>query len=156
MRSARRVRSSISQLHTSRFSATVWFGKIPSPPGTWIMPIATRISGSVSVIVRPFMRTTPRSGITSPLIVRSKVDLPAPLVPSRASTSPRCTSRLTSKRICTGPYARVEVVDLQHGHMLRIGGDATLFLLLVEELLDDERDVALHEPRAVAARGTRR
>jgi len=35
-------------------------------------------------------------GIDSPLTTRSTVDLPAPLVPRRASTSPLCTSRLTS------------------------------------------------------------
>ena len=93
----------MSQLQTSRFSATVWFGNSASPPGTWTMPIATRISGSVSVMVRPFMRTTPRSGSTSPLIARSSVDLPAPFVPSSASTSPRCTSRSTSNSTCSGP-----------------------------------------------------
>ena len=42
---------------------------------------------------------------------------------------------------------RVDVVDLEHRHVLGIGGDAPLLLLLVEELFDHERDVALHELR---------
>ena len=39
----------------------------------------------------------------SPLMTRSSVDLPAPLVPSRASTSPSRTSRSMSNSTCTGP-----------------------------------------------------
>ena len=37
-------------------------------------------------------------------MARNRVDLPAPLVPSRATISPRCTARSMPKRICTGPY----------------------------------------------------
>jgi len=34
-------------------------------------------------------------------------------------------------------------VDLEHGDVVGVRGDAALLLLLVEELLDDQRDVAL-------------
>src|SRR5204863_5562453 len=38
-----------------------------------------------------------------PAIVLIRVDLPAPLSPTSAITSPRCTSRSTSVRACTDP-----------------------------------------------------
>ncbi len=39
-------------------------------------------------------------------MTRRIVDLPAPFVPSRASTSPLRTSNPTSNRICTWPYEK--------------------------------------------------
>ena len=39
-------------------------------------------------------------------MTRRIVDLPAPFVPSSASTSPRATSKPTSNSTCTGPYAK--------------------------------------------------
>ncbi len=42
-------------------------------------------------------------GVPSPAMTRRIVDLPAPLVPSSASTSPLRTSKPTSNRICTWP-----------------------------------------------------
>ncbi len=39
-------------------------------------------------------------------MARRMVDLPAPLVPSNASTSPLRTSKPTSNSTCTGPYEK--------------------------------------------------
>ena len=76
---------------------------------------------------RPFRRTTPRPGVSRPAATRSAVDLPAPLVPRSASTSPRWTSRLRPKRTLRLPilYAltypdriqsdmRFAISDLRH------------------------------------------
>ena len=57
-------------------------------------------------MVRPLRRTTPRPGVPRPAMARRIVDLPAPLVPSSASTSPRLTSKPTSNSTCTGPYEK--------------------------------------------------
>ncbi len=46
----------------------------------------------------------PRRLSSSPIIAFSVVDLPAPLRPISATTSPRPTSSATSNRICAAPY----------------------------------------------------
>jgi hypothetical protein len=69
-------------------SMTAQTGGSPPPSGSgtaphrriWVMPIATRIWGSVSVIVRPFIRTT---AVGEDSAHRAE-GLPAPLVPSSA------------------------------------------------------------------------
>jgi hypothetical protein len=40
---------------------------------------------------RPSKRTRPVDGASTPAIVRRRVDLPLPLLPSKATTSPRRT-----------------------------------------------------------------
>lgn len=70
-----------------RFSTTESDANTALPPMSCTMPIRARSSGSQSVIVRPSSRTTPRVATPSPLITRSSVDLPAPLVPTRATVS---------------------------------------------------------------------
>src|SRR3954470_22588062 len=52
----------------------------------------------------PSSRTSPANAGSSPMIVFSIVDLPAPLRPSKATTSPAATSSCTSNRTCARPY----------------------------------------------------
>ena len=92
-----------SQLATSRFSLTDSDGNVPTPPGTWRTPRPAISAGGVAVMSTPSKMIAPRSASTIPEIVLRSVDLPAPLVPSRAMISPSSTSRLTSKSTCTPP-----------------------------------------------------
>jgi hypothetical protein len=48
-----------------------------------------------SVLTRPWISTRPSLGGRMPAIVRTSVDLPAPLAPTMPSTSPCGTSKLT-------------------------------------------------------------
>src|SRR5258705_5368521 len=61
-------------------------------------------------MLRPFNRTTPRSGTSRPLTTRRMVDFPAPLVPRSATHSPLWISKFTSNSTCTGPYGPVQVL----------------------------------------------
>ena len=59
---------------------------------------------AISGLVHPIAgRIEPRSGWLRPEMARSSVDLPAPLVPSSARTSPSWTSTLTSKSTWSEP-----------------------------------------------------
>ena len=77
--------------------------KTPLPPGSMWMPSLVRISGGDVGDGPAVVAHHARAGVPSPAITRRIVDLPAPLVPSSASTSPLRTSKPTSKRICTWP-----------------------------------------------------
>ena len=108
-----------------------------------------RPSGETYVMFWPFSRTTPRSGTASPLITRSAVDLPAPFVPSSATVSPFWTSKSTPKSTWTGPYEKSMLASWRSGTGV-FGDEALLVLvLLLEQLLDDERQVVADEARAV-------
>src|SRR3954466_687626 len=52
----------------------------------------------------PSSRTSPANAGSSPMIVLSIVDLPAPLRPSSATTSPAAIWSCTSNRTCARPY----------------------------------------------------
>ena len=95
--------SRMSQVARRRFSATVRVGKMPLPPGISAAPLWVTRSADRPVMSSPLKVTVPALGAFSPQIALSRVDLPAPLVPRRATTSPRFTSRSTPKRIWTGP-----------------------------------------------------
>jgi hypothetical protein len=69
----------------------------------WATPREAIFTGEVPVTSRPSSSTFPPFGGVRPEMARSNVDLPAPLVPSTARTSPSSTSMLTSKRICVRP-----------------------------------------------------
>ena len=63
----------------------------------------------------PSKSTSPLVGFKTPEMVRNKVDLPAPLAPMSATTSPSLTSRLTPAQRPDGPVADVQVAHAQHG-----------------------------------------
>src|SRR5688572_31088983 len=69
----------------------------------------------------PAKRTSPAERGISPITAFSVVDLPAPLRPSSATTSPGATSSATPNRTCALPYpassrltSSIAKVDLAH------------------------------------------
>ena len=52
----------------------------------------------------PSINTSPVSGLVTPEMIDTSVLLPAPLSPTRASTSPRRSSTETPRSAATGPY----------------------------------------------------
>src|SRR6478609_3652845 len=76
----------------------------PRPSGTCAIPRPGISSGAVRVSSRPSYVALPLCARTSPVMVRSRVVLPAPLAPSTAVTSPLGAVKLTSCRARTGPY----------------------------------------------------
>ena len=77
-----------------RFSRTVSGAKILRPSGTWLMPSRTICSAAVVVMSAPLNRTAPERGLRRPEMVRSVVDLPAPLAPMSVTISPSSTWKL--------------------------------------------------------------
>ena len=73
------------------FSATVMTGT--SWKCWWTMPMPRRIAslGSLIRLESPLMVIVPASGVMSPKICLTRVDLPAPFSPRRATISPRST-----------------------------------------------------------------
>src|SRR5215212_2098110 len=67
------------------------------------MPSATASVGLVIVTSRPSNEIVPESSGWMPAIVLTSVDLPAPLSPTRATTSPGRTSKSTLLSAWTGP-----------------------------------------------------
>ena len=72
--------------------------------GLGYVPEERRIFTELSVMENLEVgRQPPRAGGTRPMIALIAVDLPAPLRPSSATTSPSPTSSAISNRICAGP-----------------------------------------------------
>ncbi len=101
--SVRAGSSRMSQAAILRFSETLKVGKTPLPPGMSDTPRRAVASADSLVMFSPLKATDPARGRTRPQIPLSSVDLPAPLVPSRATISPLLTSKSTPKRIWTRP-----------------------------------------------------
>src|SRR5258706_8305263 len=57
-----------------------------------------------SIVSQPVKRIEPRRLRSTPMIERKVVVLPAPLRPSRVTTSPGRTSKLMPCRTCDSPY----------------------------------------------------
>src|SRR6266478_1150836 len=68
------------------------------------MPSFIADLGEVISTRRPSILISPRSGRWTPARILIKVDLPAPLSPTRPHTSPGGTSRFTPLRACTPEY----------------------------------------------------
>ena len=71
--------------------------------GTRATPARSMISGGRPVTSRPSTVTRPSLGTWSPAIARSRVDLPAPLAPISATSSPARIVNDTSRSACTEP-----------------------------------------------------
>ena len=80
-------------------------------------------------------------------MARRIVDLPAPLVPSSASTSPRLTSNPTSKSTCTGPYEKSTSATCSAGISVRRLLLAPVLRHLLPQLGDHEGEVVADEAR---------
>ena len=79
----------------SRFSSTVMRANSWRPSGDWAMPCFTIAWGLRFVISSPSKRIEPLRGRSSPEIVRSVVDLPAPFAPSSVTIFPGWTLSVT-------------------------------------------------------------
>src|SRR5215217_5225709 len=66
-----------------------------------LIPAACDSRGSAKETSSPLKRTWPSSGLYTPVITLIKVDFPAPFSPTRACTSPGCSSKETSSRAST-------------------------------------------------------
>ena len=109
-----------------------------------------RCSGDTYVMFWPLSRTTPRSGTASPLITRSTVDFPAPFVPSSASVSPFLHLEVDAEEHLHRAVREVDVRELQQRDRLSCATKRfSVLLLLLEQLLDDERQVVADVARAV-------
>ena len=62
-----------------------------------------RRCGGTAVTSSPLMTTDPESGVSSPAMTRSSVDLPEPLGPSSAVSEPSGISSVTSSRAAKSP-----------------------------------------------------
>src|SRR3972149_7001406 len=88
-----------------RFSRTVSRLKIRRPSGTWAMPLRTIRCAGAPTSDSPSSTIAPRRGRRRPEIVLSVVVLPAPLLPSNATISPRSTPSATPFSAGIPPYA---------------------------------------------------
>ena len=71
---------------------------------TWATVLLADPSGQIVVdLLRPPDAALPAVGARKPAIIFMVVDLPAPLRPNSATTSPSPTSSAISNRICAGP-----------------------------------------------------
>src|SRR5680860_351754 len=77
---------------------------MPRSSGTHPRPALARESGEVRLISAPAKRRTPSVWRWRPITERSNVVLPAPLRPTRVTTSPALTLRETSPRTRASPY----------------------------------------------------
>ena len=87
-----------------RFSATERKGNTWRPSGASTTPARATSSASSRAIDRPWYSTEPLNGSTTPAMVLSRVDLPAPLAPSTVTMRPAATSIDTPRIAHTGPY----------------------------------------------------
>ena len=77
--------------------------KIRRPSGTWITPLSTIDHGVARVMSCPKALMLPAWERTTPEMVETVVDLPAPLLPRRETISPPPTVRLRPESACTLP-----------------------------------------------------
>ena len=91
-------------LPTSRFSMTVRSVNMRRSSGTKPRPKRAAWCGSLCERSWPMKVTCPRLRASIPIKALSVVDLPAPLRPIRATTSPRRTCKSTSYKIWAAPY----------------------------------------------------
>src|SRR4051794_25961863 len=89
---------------SSRFSRTSRLAKMPRSSGQNATPMRAILSELVRMMSRPLNLIEPVRLPMMPMIDFSVVVLPAPLRPSRVTTSPAFTSKLIPCRMCDSPY----------------------------------------------------
>src|SRR5215469_4131794 len=159
---------------SSRFSSTESDEKMPRSSGQNAMPLRAISFYARPMSSRPSKRTEPARRVTMPMIDLSVVVLPAPLRPSRQTTSPARTSKLTPCSTCDSPYhacrsptARSAVSAMAYSQIgfahLRVGRDGVVVALgqdaaarqhrdTVAQVGDDAEIVLDHQHRAVGGR----
>src|ERR1700750_390453 len=88
------------------------------------MPSERAWSTDFSSVSSPLMSSRPSSGFWNPEMILIRVDLPAPLSPSRPSTSPFLRCRLMFCRAVTGPK-RLATFSTPRTSPLPLASDAT-------------------------------
>ena len=89
---------------SSRFSLTSRLAKMPRSSGQKAIPQRAIASEGRPISSLPSKRTEPVRCSIMPMMALSVVVLPTPLRPSRVTTSPGCTSKVTPCRMCDSPY----------------------------------------------------
>src|ERR1044071_8105411 len=95
---------------------------MPRSSGTYPRPSAHRLWGGSFVMSRPSSSMRPDVGLCSPMRQRRSVVLPAPLRPTRVTTSPSSTSRETPCSTWASPYPAVSSWILSNV-LPQVGGD---------------------------------
>src|SRR3954451_23823383 len=110
------------------------------------IPISRAWRGLLSVTGSPLETIEPSSGWCTPEIALIRVDLPAPLSPARASTSPRRSSKPTLSRAVTPPKRLVRSATARIGASVGIAHLAGQPLAgLVDQHRHDDDDAHRHE-----------
>src|SRR5258708_34959698 len=151
--SARPARSRRASAPRRRFSSTVSSVMTPWPSGTCATPARAMSSGRRRARFVPPTRILPCRGRTNPLIVRSRVVLPAPLAPSTAVIVPALAEIDTPSSTVTPPYpatisSTASAAALLMAGLLRPCGRRTLArragALLAPEVGGGHRRISLH------------
>src|ERR1035437_3859851 len=95
---------------------------MPRSSGTHPRPALARRSGDLWPSSLPSRRTVPSIWRCRPMTERSNVVLPAPLRPTRVTTSPACTLKETSARTRASPY-QADSPAISSMSMSQVGGD---------------------------------
>src|SRR5665647_1403934 len=95
---------------------------MPRSSGTHPMPALARESGELCLRSVPARRTRPSICRCRPMAERSSVVFPAPLRPTRVTTSPWCTLRETPPRTRASPY-QADSPSISSMSLPQIGGD---------------------------------
>ena len=106
---------------TKKQRPTLISGKVPPDWCTVAIPMSLAARGPEKAPALPSISTVPEVGLCTPESVLISVDLPAPLSPSRQSTSPACTFSEMSCSTSIGPK------DLLTPLSSRIGAAITAF-----------------------------
>src|SRR5882724_12342070 len=94
------------------------------------MPSRRASSGELSLIGWPRNRISPASGGCTPVRQRTRVDLPAPLSPSSAVTSPAARVRSTPRSACTASKdLRSPVIRTSGGSLVAVSPAASGLLV---------------------------
>src|SRR5690348_11698832 len=94
---------------------------MPRSSGTYPRPSRALRCGGAAVMSLPASATRPVISRCSPMAQRSRVDFPAPLRPTRVTTSPSPTRRDTSSRAVASPYrALTPLISSNVGPQVRL------------------------------------
>ena len=103
MRSSSAATRSVSALVRRRFCATVRSGSSAGSWKTGASPTLRAPLGEPIVTGLPSTVISPESRVMTPVRIFTSVDLPAPLAPMSACTSPGSTLRSAERSATTGP-----------------------------------------------------
>ena len=108
-----------------------------------------RISGETYVMFWPLSRTTPRSGTASPLITRSDGRLARAVRAEQRDGLALLHVEVDAEEHLHRAVREVDVRELQQRYRFVRDEASGVLLLLLEQLLHDEREVVADEARPV-------